>query len=346
MALYERAGIWYCDVIVKGRRIRKTTKETNERKAKQVEIALRVKAEQGKLGRPCPTLKESGDEFIASLNQNDRLTTNAKRYYRNGWRLLRQTKLTGMRIDLITNDDVITYGPKLSNRLGAYSINNAIRMLRRLLNRAKESGQLHQVPELHTVQELPRETIFTKEQEEKLLSLAPHPLHDVAGIILDTGMRPEEVFRMQVRQIDFTAKQIYIEKGKTRTSRRYVPLSDRCMEALRARTLGKGENDWVFPSKRSKSGHIVTVEKQFLAVRRAMGLDDRYVLYCARHTFGTMIGATGNLKVVMQAMGHSDVKTTFRYQHPDLELIRNLVNGKNAPRVSALLNGTFTTHDV
>ena len=37
------------------------------------------------------------------------------------------------------------------------------------------------------------------------------------------------------------------------------------------------------------------------------------VLYCARHTFGTAAyGATGNLAMVMNVMGHTDVRTAMR----------------------------------
>jgi len=59
------------------------------------------------------------------------------------------------------------------------------------------------------------------------------------------------------------------------------------MEMLKVRLAGKDSEAWVFPSARSRAGHIVTVEKQFLSVLKKMGLDKRFVLYSARHTFGT-----------------------------------------------------------
>jgi len=72
--------------------------------------------------------------------------------------------------------------------------------------------------------------------------------------------------------------------------------------------MGRTEG-WLFPSRRSKSGPIVSVEKQWLNCRRSMGLDSRYVLYSGRHTFGTNpYSDTGNLKPVMAVMGHRDVK--------------------------------------
>ena len=53
------------------------------------------------------------------------------------------------------------------------------------------------------------------------------------------------------------------------------------------------------------------------------GLPESRVLYCARHTFGTAAyGATGNLAMVMNVMGHTDIRTAMRYQHPVLDSVR------------------------
>ena len=61
----------------------------------------------------------------------------------------------------------------------------------------------------------------------------------------------------------------------------------------------------MFPSRRAKGGHLTTVAKQFRDARSEAGLPGALVLYCARHTFGTAAyGATGNLAMVMNVMGH------------------------------------------
>jgi site-specific recombinase XerC len=45
------------------------------------------------------------------------------------------------------------------------------------------------------------------------------------------------------------------------------------------------------------------------------------------HDFGTRIPKkTGNLKLVMQTMGHVDVKTANKYQHPELDIVRTALN--------------------
>ena len=51
------------------------------------------------------------------------------------------------------------------------------------------------------------------------------------------------------------------------------------------------------------------------------------MLYCARHTFGTAAyEATGNLAMVMNVMGHTDVRTSMRYQHPSLDSVREAID--------------------
>jgi hypothetical protein len=47
------------------------------------------------------------------------------------------------------------------------------------------------------------------------------------------------------------------------------------------------------------------------------------VLYSARHTFGTVLyQRTGNLKLVMDLIGHTNTDTAMKYQRPAMELGR------------------------
>jgi integrase len=96
---------------------------------------------------------------------------------------------------------------------------------------------------------------------------------------------------------------------------------------------GERKEGWVFRSKRSKSGHTVTIAKQFREARKVAGVPKSVVLYSARHTYGTLVyRETGNLKLVMDSMGHTDVRTAMRYQHPESDKIRDVINRRNAER--------------
>ena len=99
-------------------------------------------------------------------------------------------------------------------------------------------------------------------------------------------------------------------------------MSRRAFDILKQR-CGARREGWVFPSKRAESGHLTTMANRFREARRQAGLPDHLVLYCGRHDYGTRIlQQTGNLAAVMKTMGHKDVKTAMKYQHPELEIVR------------------------
>jgi integrase len=54
---------------------------------------------------------------------------------------------------------------------------------------------------------------------------------------------------------------------------------------------------------------------------------DPKALYCSRHDYGTrVLRKTGNLAAVMKTRGHKDVRTAMRYQHPELDIVRDALN--------------------
>jgi site-specific recombinase XerD len=91
---------------------------------------------------------------------------------------------------------------------------------------------------------------------------------------------------------------------------------------------------WVFPSKKTDSGHLTTVAEQFRDARRLAGLPELLKLYGAYHAFATYaVEATGNVFAVADALGQEDLKTTRLYQHPELESIRDAIDRRNSGRV-------------
>lgn len=141
-------------------------------------------------------------------------------------------------------------------------------------------------------------------------------------------MRPEEVFRIRIEDINWNQRLIFNPNGKTKAARRYVPISERVPGAVDG--CSDKREGWLFPSQRAKGGQLTTVSEQFREARTAAGLPAALVLYCARHTFGTTAyGATGNPAMVMNVMGHSDVRTAMRYQHPVLDPVREAIDQRN-----------------
>jgi len=276
-----------------------------------------------------PRLAEFSARFLEWL-QASALEPNTKRYYEYGWDMLKATSVANLKLDEITRDDAEALRFAGSPARG----NVALRTLRRMLSKAVERGYLRYIPRISLRKEQGREALLSPHAEAKLLMAAKQPLRDVITLMQDTGMRPQDVFRMRWEHINWLKGTIFIPFGKTKNSRRYVPLSERVVFALQARSRTSA---WVFPSKQSQSGHITNVAKQWLAARQKAGLDASLKLYACRHTFATdTLERTGNLAALMKTLGHADAQTTMRYQHPGLEQIRKAVEERNREHAELL----------
>jgi integrase len=69
-------------------------------------------------------------------------------------------------------------------------------------------------PAVKLMKEVGRELTIDPETEAKLLAVAKQPMKDVLIVIQDTGMRPEEVFRIRIEHIDWSQRLIFNPNGK------------------------------------------------------------------------------------------------------------------------------------
>jgi integrase len=142
-------------------------------------------------------------------------------------------------------------------------------------------------------------------------------------------MRPDEVFPMRFENIYWEQNRIWVSEGKTDNATRFLPMSDRMKTMLRA-WCGLRKEGWIFPSSRSKAGHLTTIAKGFQAAWRRAGLDEKLVPYSARHTYGTYtMEKSGNAFAISKSMGHADLKSMELYQHRELEPLRVAINPHN-----------------
>lgn len=323
---------WY-DFTVRGQRYRGSTEEIKERRASKIAGLKLAQALEGSdpLDRKAPVLRQFSQRFKEWVT-NSKLERKTQLYYENGWRLLSGTEITGMRLDQITRDRVEV----LSFTGSAANTNCALRTLRRMLHKAEEWELIRRIPKFRLAKEYGRSLNLDEAAEKRLLEGAAdckwrkrtlQLFKDIVILMRDTGMRNErELYRVRIENIDWDNKVIFVPDSKTPDGRRTVPISDRTFDVLRSRCEGRREG-WVFPSKRSKAGHLTTMADHFRQARRKAGLPEDLVLYCGRHDFGTRVMRhTGNLKAVMLTMGHKDVKTAMRYQHPEVDVVRQALN--------------------
>jgi len=188
-----------------------------------------------------------------------------------------------------------------------------------------------------------RERVLTAEEESLYFAGAksdamkkhadPSLLADVASILLDCGLRPEECFRL--RQENVRGSKIEIHFGKTDNARRRIPMTSRVRAILDMRISKAAASDWIFPAP-TKSGHIEpsSLKKQHAAAieiatlilrKKSKRLDQTFKgfdLYTLRHTCLTRWAPHMDPWTLAYLAGHRDMNITKRYVHPQEQTIR------------------------
>jgi integrase len=327
----KNSKYWWFDFTVRGQRYRGSTEEKNETRASKIAGLKLAAAVQGSDPLDCkaPTLREYAKQFLRWVD-NGRLEPESKRYYKNGWRLLKETPIANMRMDRIKADTV----EALQFPGSAANANNGLRSLRRMFNKAREANLIRDIPRFKLRKERGRSLRIDDEVELKLLAVAEQPLADIIVLMRETGMRNvREMYRARVEDIHWQERVIFVPDSKTAQGRRFIPISDRAFEILKRRCEDRSQG-WIFQS-RYKGKHIgaAFVNRQWVKARRAAGLPEALVLYCGRHDYGSFVySTTGNLKAVMDSMGHRDPATAMKYQHPEVEIVREALNSRHTLR--------------
>ena len=263
--------------------------------------------------------------------------------------LLAHSALAGTALDAIRAELLGGFIEKLrQQKYEISSINRALQVLRRVLMLAAEWGKIERLPVKIRMQpgENRRDRVLSGDEEKDYLKAAgeigdsilevyetalsgirakqrgeqpqkpadPYLLRDVAIVLLDCGLRPEECYGLRWEHV--RQDTVYIPFGKTVNARREVPLSERAQEVF-ARRRG-GESVWVYPAPTS-SGHI---EQSSLKKQHAKACEEAkvkaFVPYTFRHTCLTRWATILDPYTLAYLAGHSDFSTTRRYVHPNL----------------------------
>jgi site-specific recombinase XerD len=96
-------------------------------------------------------------------------------------------------------------GERGETTVSGVTVNRALSTLRLIYNYAERCGYQVSKPVKHVTffREVGRTRIISPEEEKAYLATTSQPLRDIAKLMLDTGMRPEEVFRIETPNVDF-----------------------------------------------------------------------------------------------------------------------------------------------
>lgn len=337
MSIFKRGNVYWYHFLFNGEHIQKSTKQGNPRVARQMEAAHRTALAKGEVGiverAPALTLAKFIEDRFMPWARATFETASPKTW--TGWyrtqltNIMAYSPLVNRKLGSITSEHAGDYAASLQAKgWQPSSVNSSLRVLRRVLRLAVEWGAADAAPKIKLLRgEHHRERVVTRDEEAKYLAAAGELMADIATVLCDSGMRPEENARLRWETINWDNGQcgtLQVTHGKTAAARRMLPLSPR-VRAILERRWTKAERPaegWAW-SAATKSGHVEpsTIKKQHQRAIRLSGVRP-FVLYSLRHTFLTRLGEAGcDAWTLARIAGHSSISMSARYVHPNQDAV-------------------------
>lgn len=227
---------------------------------------------------------------------------------------------------------------KLLNENSKYSLSRRKKILfliRAILDSAVENGYCRKNAAAHAKLERapePETEIFSKADVEAILA-HDHPFAPAIKIMLLTGMRRGELCALQWFDVDMDAGTITVRHalkrtetgeviGETKTKkRRVIPISD----DLRAVLEGIPKTSEFVITYKGHGPTLAWFRSQYDSFFRGLEVE-RKTSHKLRHTFASyLVKGEVNLRVVQELLGHTEILTTQRYTHVDVDGLQNAV---------------------
>jgi integrase len=327
MSVYKRGGVYWYDFVFRGQRFRESTRLTNKTVALRVEAIRKAELAEGRVGlvRHGPSPKFEGfvnGEFLPWCKTEHEAHPKTDRRYRTSAKPL--TAFFGrLPLDMITTAQVEKFKLLRAAKISGAGTNRDLAALRFMLNFAVRQGHIVRNP-VSGVRFLPEGPgsmrVVSHEEQRRYLAVASSSnLRDVVSLIVETGMRPEEVYTIRKENVHLNRRYLFIPTGKTRYARRNVPLTAATMEVLRRRLVSAG-GAYLFGKKGNPDRPIGPICWEHRKTLRKAGIRPPFRLYDFRHTFGSRSAMAGvDLATLKELMGHSNISITMRYVHPTPE---------------------------
>jgi integrase len=330
MAIYKKRGMYWYNFWWNGVHIQKSTNQGNAKVARQIESAHKTKLAKGEMGlhdpKPVPTFKQAMEEFLEwAKAEHPNHPATAERYRVSSVSLLKYFR--ERMLDQIAPEDIEKFkayrrkqkNPQTKTYIKGSTINRDLACLKALYNYhircdVRIDNPVKKVKFLEEEQEM---YVLSYQEQNIYLAQCSQPLKDVAVIMLETGMRPEEIYRIQIKNIHLDRGYLFNPHGKTKAAKRKVRLNRKAREVIKIRVkeIAKLGSLWLFPSPDDHRKHVVKLNNAHYGALRRSKL--RFRIYDLRHTWATRAAMSGIDLVTLAAMlGHSKINMVMRYAHP------------------------------
>lgn len=347
--IYKRDKVWYLDIRVKGRRIRRrvgTSKKVAELALKDAEV--KVARHEFGFARKDIALDKLFELFLEYSRAHHR--SGSTRRFRaiidNFSRFIGAkssiTFLSEITIETIDQYKIYRRAPQgmsagngsaslsensrtSSKVIAAETVNYELKTLTNVFNRAISWGYLKDNPiknvKRFKVDKAKSIRFLSIEECQRFLSACPPDLYPIFFTYLNTGMRKSELIYLEWADIDFKRRKINIqwkEFWQPKSGKREIPMTKplfELLQELKQKNSAGQRSDFVFPYK---DGGITKTKlrEKLVEIADQAGIKGLTKLHTLRHTFASQLIMKGvDLPTVKKLMGHSDIQTTMIYSH-------------------------------
>ena len=306
-------GKWAYDFWFGGKRYIRVVGESKE----QAESAMAVHRKRlidEKFGLASPV---SDIRFIDLAEEYFKKISKQKRSWRRDRLTLDHLEhgFRGKMVSEISKQSVEEYKLKRKKDVSQATVNRELALLSNLFTTAIDwkNSILNPVRGVARYEEPdPVERPLTLDEEKRLLAAAPKHLRPILVLLINTGMRRNELLSLRWKNVNFATSQVVIPKTNCkRKQMRMVPLNSLAAQTLRALPR---IHDYVFFNKRTGT-YVRDIKTSFHEACETAGIE-RLRLHDLRHTFATRLCDKGeSLTTIMKLLGHSKYETTLRYAH-------------------------------
>lgn len=174
------------------------------------------------------------------------------------------------------------------------------------------------LPSIEKPKKLP--VVLNKNEVKRLIgspTLLKHRL--VIALLYGCGLRCSEVKSIQLKDIDFERRSLFVRAGKGRKDR-IVVLGDLHIKGIKKHLQAEKPQKWLFTGNNS-SGEIVPLSKhgvQWIVrqARKKSGIKKDVTTHTLRHSYATHLLEMGmDIMTLKDLLGHVDIQTTLIYLH-------------------------------
>ena len=337
MAIRRRGKVYWIDFSFNGCRHRKPSPDRTRKGALAYELFLRNKIAHGESIKQSSfqtnlTFQKLALQWLEIYVRNN----NKRSEYKHRQYLLNATLIPyfgSKNVEEINTYDIEQFKNDLlyKKNLSPKTINNYLCILSRCLKSAMEWELLKQMPKIKLLKVPPQKFDYLSEEEtEDLLQQAKDTSYDMILLAVRTGLRFGELIALKWEDVDLEKAILTVSRNISREIEgspknnkiRSVPLSLRVVQMLKNRDR---YSVYIFHDKKGLPLKYTCCRLRLKKLCKKANL--RLIgWHTLRHSFASHLAARNNSVIaIKELLGHSDVKTTMRYAHPNLLMLQSAI---------------------